>query len=289
MTEPRFDQVQCLSPAGLHNVAYTEWGESDNPKVLMCVHGLTRSGRDFDSLARALCRDYRVICPDVVGRGRSSWLRDPQHYAIPQYVADMVTLVARLKPHTLHWLGTSMGGLIGMAYAALPDTPISKLVLNDVGPVLSASALARIGEYVGTEPSFDSFEAGVKAVRTISATFGRFSDSEWRDIASHVLIEQDGRWKFHYDPGIAVGFKQSASQGDILLWPMYDAVRCPTLAIRGVESDLLLPDTHAEMGRRGPKAELVEFPECGHAPMLMHEEQIQDVKNFLLKEQEWRS
>jgi pimeloyl-ACP methyl ester carboxylesterase len=196
----------------------------------------------------------------------------------------MVTLVARLGVQSLHWLGTSMGGLIGLVYAAMPDTPVSKLVLNDVGPWLPAAALARIGEYVGTEPSFANFEQALMAVRTISATFGRFSDSEWRDIASHVLIEQNGRWKFHYDPGIAANFKQSASEGDISLWPVYDAVRCPTLVIRGVESDLLLAQTHQEMGQRGPRAQLLEFPDCGHAPMLMHDEQIEAVKSFLLKE-----
>jgi pimeloyl-ACP methyl ester carboxylesterase len=232
-----------------------------------------------------MCQHYRVVCPDVVGRGRSEWLRDPQYYAIPQYVADMVTLMARLKPLTLHWLGTSMGGLIGLAYAAMTETPISKLILNDVGPLLSASALTRISEYLGTQPMFDSFEAGVMAVRSISSTFGRFSDSEWRDIAAHVLIQHDGRWKFHYDPGIGAGFKQIASQGEnISLWSLYDAVHCPTLAIRGVESDLLSPQTHAEMAQRGPRAQLLEFPDCGHAPMFMHESQIQAVKSFLLKE-----
>lgn len=283
MMMPREHHVQCLSPAGLHTMAYTEWGDPDNPRILLCVHGLTRTGRDFDTFARALCLDYRVVCPDVVGRGRSSWLRDPQHYGIPQYVADMVSLVARLNPGELHWLGTSMGGLIGMGYAALPGNPIRKLVLNDVGPLLSGVALGRIADYVGRPVRFASFAEGVQTVRVLSAGFGEFNADEWNEIARHVLVSDGDQWKFHYDPGISVPFQQAAAQGDIDLWPLYDAITCPTLVIRGAQSDLLSSATHAQMAQRGPHAHLLEWADCGHAPMLMHDDQIQPVKKFLLE------
>lgn len=286
MTEPRFDEVQCLNPLGLHRMRWVEWGDVNNPRVLLCAHGLTRTGRDFDTLARVMSDVYRVVCPDVVGRGRSDWLTEPSHYAVPQYLADMVTLVAYLKPARLDWLGTSMGGLIGMAYAALPNNPINKLILNDVGPLLSGAALKRIGDYLGKPLSFASFDEGLAAVRLISASFGRFTEAEWRELAGHVLVQEpsSGRWKFHYDPAISQAFQLSTAQGDISLWPVYDAIKRTTLAIRGADSDLLSPETHAEMARRGPRAVLAELSECGHAPMFMHDNQIRVVRDFLVSD-----
>src|SRR6478672_10415247 len=168
MTEARLEAVQCLSPAGLHRMACKEWGDRENPKVLVCVHGVTRISDDFDNIARAMCHEYRVICPDVVGRGRSSWLRDPQHYVLPQYVSDMVTLLARLNGQTVHWVGTSMGGLIGIGLASLPDTPVRRLVLNDIGPTLNPAALARIGDYIGQDMRFPSFDEAARYIREIS-------------------------------------------------------------------------------------------------------------------------
>lgn len=282
-TPPRHEQVQCLSPAGLHTLRWVEWGAADNPKVLVCVHGLTRTGRDFDTLAQALCGDYRVVCPDMAGRGQSDWLRDPVHYSIPQYLADMVTLVARLQADTLHWLGTSMGGLIGLAYAALANTPIQKLILNDVGPLLAAPALKRIGDYLGQPQHFENFDQAVTYIRTVSAAFGNFSDAQWRELTEHVVVPDGKGWKLHYDPGIALGFQHSAAQGDISLWHLYEQIRCPVLVIRGEHSDLLSRTTHAEMGTRGPQAQLVEFPNCGHAPMFMDEAQIKVVQAFLAR------
>ncbi|MEO8600226.1 MAG: alpha/beta hydrolase, partial [bacterium] len=176
MTQPEFRTVQCLSPGGLHRMAYKEWGDADNPKVLVCVHGVTRVSDDFDNMARALCSSYRVICPDVVGRGRSERLRDPQHYQIPQYVSDMVSLLARITAHpavtTVDWFGTSMGGLIGIGLASLPDNPIGKLILNDVGPSLNSDALLRIGDYIGQAVRFKTFDEAAQYIREISATFG---------------------------------------------------------------------------------------------------------------------
>jgi pimeloyl-ACP methyl ester carboxylesterase len=278
--------VQCMSPAGFHSMAYTEWGDPQNRKVLVCVHGLTRCGRDFDDLALAMSDQYRVICPDVVGRGRSDWLTDKLCYGIPQYAADMVTLLARLDADAVHWLGTSMGGLIGMALASLGKTPISRLVLNDVGPLLTAVSLARIGEYVGIAPRFANIDQAEQFIRLVGAPFGRLSDAQWRHLTVHVVrTAADGKTEFVYDPGIAEPFRRDvAANGgkDVELWPVYDAIACPTLLLRGADSDLLTKDTARAMTRRGPRARLVEFADVGHAPMLMDEVQIAVVREFLL-------
>ncbi len=278
--------VKCLSPVGFHHMAYVEWGDPANPKVLVCVHGLTRSGRDFDFLAQALAKDYRVVCPDVVGRGRSDWLRNPSLYTVPQYAADMTTLLARLDVETVHWVGTSMGGLIGMALAAQPESPITRLVLNDVGPVVSAVSLARIAEYLGKAPRFDSIEQAEMFVRFVSQPFGPHTDEQWRHLTAHVTRKAaDGKIEFAYDPGIAQPFaEQLAASGgkDVELWPLYDGIRCPTLLVRGETSDLLSHETATAMAGRGPKASLVEMSGVGHAPTLMTDAQVAPVRDFLL-------
>jgi pimeloyl-ACP methyl ester carboxylesterase len=276
--------VQCLSPAGLHDMAYVEWGDANNPRVLVCVHGLTRCGRDFDFLAQAMADRYRVVCPDVVGRGRSGWLRDKSFYTVPQYCADMVTVLARLDAETVHWVGTSMGGLIGMALAAQEKTPISRLVLNDVGPVLTAASVARIGEYVGRAPRFASIEEAETFVRFVSMPFGALSDAEWRHLTVHTMRPlPGGGFEMAYDPGIAEPFRQAMGDGkDVELWPVYEAVKCPTLLLRGADSDLLSRETARQMTERGPRARMVEIPGVGHAPMLMAADQIAIVRDFLL-------
>ncbi|MEG1117956.1 MAG: alpha/beta hydrolase, partial [Janthinobacterium sp.] len=209
MIEASIKSVQCISPAGLHTMSYKEWGAPDNPNVLVCAHGVTRVADDFDNLARAMASDYRVICPDVVGRGRSGWLANPQFYRVPQYVSDMVTLLARVlangERQTVDWFGTSMGGLIGLGLASLPDSPISKLVLNDIGPTLAPEALQRIGDYIGQDLRFETFEQGAKFVRDVSASFGPHTDAEWHKLAVDVLRQdKDGRWRRHYDMGLAM-------------------------------------------------------------------------------------
>lgn len=284
MTEMRQHTVQCLSPAGFHDMAYVEWGDADNPRVLVCAHGLSRCGRDFDFLAQAMADRYRVVCPDVVGRGRSDWLRDKRHYTIPQYCADMVNLLARLAAQTVHWLGTSMGGLIGMALAAQEGTPISRLVLNDVGPVVTAASIARIGEFLGRAPHFATIEAAEAFVRFVSAPFGALTDTQWRHLTVHTLRPHaDGGYAMAYDPGIAEPFRQDMDTGkDVELWPLYDAVKCPTLLVRGAQSDLLTVATAKQMGERGPRASLAEIPNVGHAPVLMAADQIGVVRDFLL-------
>ena len=226
---------------------------------------------------------YRVVCPDVPGRGLSGWLKNPMEYQVPTYVADMVTLLARVDADCVHWVGTSMGGMIGMALASLADTPVQKLVLNDVGPVLAVESLARIGEYLGKAPQFPDFATAVQYIRAVGATFGAHTDAEWATLTEHVVRRQpDGSYRMHYDPAIAVPFMATKTDQDIELWPYYDAIRCPTLVIRGALSDLLRRETVERMAGRGPRARTVEIADVGHAPTLMHSDQIAIVRDFLL-------
>lgn len=287
MSLPQIKTVQCLSPMGLHHMAYKEWGDPRNPDVLICVHGVSRVSDDFDDLASALCDRYRVICPDVVGRGRSSWLKNPHLYAVPQYVSDMVTLVARLDVSTVDWFGTSMGALIGMGLAGLPESPIRKMIMNDVGPALNYPALLRIAAYLGLDRRFASFEEGEAYIRTVSASFGPHTNEQWHKLASDVLRkEPDGSWRRHYDPSIAKAFEsmteESIIKGEAALWLAYDAIRCPVLLVRGTESDLLTPETAKQMTERGPKPQLVELPGIGHAPTFMDAGQIAIARQFFL-------
>lgn len=281
--EARRRSVLCASPKGLHRMAYLEWGDPRNPRALVCVHGLTRCGRDFDELARTMAQHYRVVCPDVAGRGDSDWLPDPSLYTIGQYVADMVTLVARLDVAEVHWVGTSMGGVIGMALAAHANTPVAKLVLNDAGAVVSRAALQRIAQFVGYAPVFASLEEAEAYVRMVSAPFGPHSDDQWRFLTEVVVRRNaDGSYRMNYDPLLAEGFRASVPAGDLELWPLYDAVRCPTLVVRGESSDLLTRETSVQMAQRGPRPRVVEIPGVGHAPTLLHAEQIDVVSEFLL-------
>jgi pimeloyl-ACP methyl ester carboxylesterase len=278
--------VQCLDGSGLHRMAYWEWGDAANPQVLVCLHGLTRQGRDFDALARTMVDRYRVVCADVVGRGRSDWLENPLGYDFPLYVADMVTLLARLNASTVHMVGTSMGGLIALGVAALPDSPVSKLVLNDVGPRLDAAGLTRIGSYVGQSRRWKTLDEAADALWAISTGFGPHSREQWLALTEPQLKADGHELVPRCDPDIAVPFKavtpERAAAGEAAMWQGYDRVRCPTLLIRGAESDLLSRATALEMGTRGPRARLVEFAGVGHAPTLVQPEQVQAIREFLL-------
>lgn len=287
MNQMRESSVVCSSPAGAHAMAYVEWGDPENPRVLLCVHGLTRCGRDFDFLAARLAADYRVVCPDVVGRGRSDWLADKSRYDIPQYCDDMTALLVHLGAPAVHWLGTSLGGLIGMTLAAREDSPITCLVLGDVGPVITAAAVARIGQYLGLVPRFADFAHADAFVRMASTPFGDLSDAQWRHLTEHVVRQAaDGTWELRYDPGIAEPFRTAMhgehAGADVVMWSLYDAIRCPTLVVRGELSDLLQRETVAEMAGRGPHARSVEIAGVGHAPMFLDEAQVAVVRDFLL-------
>lgn len=280
----REDYLTCLNSRGFHRLHYTDWGDPQNPRVVICVHGLTRNCRDFDALAMALENRMRVVSVDIAGRGRSDWLPNKEDYSYPQYMADMTALIARVTAHgasDIAWVGTSMGGMLGMLLAARPNTPIRRLVLNDVGTVIPKASMERIGAYVGRDPRFASLAEVEQYVRTVSAPFGPLSDAQWKHLTEHnTKRHDDGRWGMNYDPDVALPFRKAQAQ-DIVLWNYFDAVKCPTLLLRGAQSDLLLHETAVEMTTRGPKPQLVEFAGIGHAPMLMAGDQIAAVSEFL--------
>jgi pimeloyl-ACP methyl ester carboxylesterase len=269
---------------------YAEWGAAANPRVLLCVHGLTRAGNDFSHLAENLSDQYRVVCPDVVGRGRSDWLADPTLYGLPQYAFDLTSLIARLDVERVDLLGTSMGGLIGLSLAGQPNTPIGRLVLNDVGPRMELDALLRIADYVGEPKRFTDLDQAIEYVRSISAGFGLRTAQQWRELTEPVVRFDGSGWVFCYDPGIAESLKGTSAETNALaeakLWQLYDAIQGPVLVIRGAQSDLLSRATAAEMAQRGPRAAVVEIPEVGHAPMFFDADQIAVVRRFLLGAQQ---
>ncbi len=277
---PREDAILCADPHVFHRMRYVEWGDKANPRVLICVHGLTRNARDFDHIAERLADAYRVVCPDVVGRGRSDWLRVKSDYTYPIYCTDMAALIGKLGAETCDWLGTSMGGIIGMILASLPGSPLRKLVLNDVGSVVPKLAQERILEYVGREPVFDTLESLEAAMRSVSP-FGELTPEQWRHLAIHCAKQDDkGGWRFRYDPAIGDAF-HGKPIADVDLRPYWNAVRGPALVIRGEHSDLLTPASLAEMKSRA-HTETHVVPNCGHPPMLMDDAQVMAVRRFLL-------
>lgn len=300
MLEPTLEFITCPEHEGAHNMAYWQWGQFDAPNVVMCVHGLTRQGRDFDVLAQALCqrannlgKPIRVVCPDVAGRGKSDWLKNPAQYQLPTYAADMFALLAKLQPTTLDWVGTSMGGLIGMAVAGFAQAPpfakVRRLVLNDVGPVIEPAALLRIGQYLGKYGTYASEQEAADALWQVASSFGPHTPAQWLALTRPMLkptSDGSGRVTLHYDPALAEPFKamtsESAAQGEALLWQAYDRITAQTLLVRGAESDLLSSVTAQAMTQRGPKARLVEFAGVGHAPTFVADDQVQSLLSFLL-------
>jgi pimeloyl-ACP methyl ester carboxylesterase len=272
--------VNALGPHGFHRIAYTEWGEADNSRVVICVHGLTRNGRDFDFLAEELARRYRVLCPDVAGRGRSDWLAVKADYTYPLYAADMAAVIARSGAQTVDWVGTSMGGIIGMMLAAQPGTPISRLVLNDVGSLIPKAALDHIARYVGLAPAFEGVAGVERYLREVNAGWGPLTDLQWAHLANYSQrVSADGKVHLVYDPAIGDAFRGELS--DIDLSVAWNAVRCPVMLIRGAESEMLLAENVEAMRAARPDMRFVEVPECGHAPSLMDPTQIAAVRDFL--------
>jgi len=301
-----------LGPYGFHRIAYTDWGNPNNGHVLVCVHGLMRNSRDFDFLAHGLERDFRVVCMDVVGRGRSDWLPQNREYGFQLYQSDAAALIARVTgPRAtsrlsallparhreegrpwVDWLGTSMGGLIGMLLAAQPNSPIRRLVLNDVGPLVPWSALMRLKGVLGRQTHFASLEELEAALREACSEWGQLTDEQWRHMAEHSARQlEGGGYGLAADPGIAHLGPLELSSGTrsgnqtlrgVDLWSVWDAIRCPVLVLRGKASDVLLPDTAQQMLTRGPTTRVVEFEGIGHAPSLMTADQIDLVRDFLL-------
>ena len=277
----RTKSFQSLNAQGLHRLVYQEWGAADNPNVVVCVHGLARNSRDFDELAEALSADYRVICPDVAGRGQSDWLPAASPYAMPQYLQDMVALIARLDVDKVDWIGTSMGGLIGMALAVYPNSPIKRLVLNDIGAFIPQQALERIGRYVGLDPRFESVDAVETHLRQLYPAFRGLSEKQWQRLALEGSRQtEDGDLAEHYDPLIGEYARAMATEA-IDLWPLWQLVRCPQLLLWGEDSDVLDADTVARMRQLNPQLDLVSWAGIGHAPSLMEAEQIAVVVDWL--------
>lgn len=277
----RTESFISLNPQGFHRVVYHEWGAVENERVLVCVHGLARNSRDFDALAQALSRDYRVVCPDVVGRGQSDWLPAGSPYTMPQYLQDMVALIARLKVKQVDWIGTSMGGLIGMALAAYPNSPIKRLVLNDIGAFVSQDALQRIAGYVGQDPRFETVAAVEAHLRALYPAFAGLSDKQWQHLAQQGARRcSDGSLGLHYDPAIGE-YSRALAAEEIDLWPLWQQVRCPQLLLWGEASDVLSADTVARMRQIKPTLDLTSWAGIGHAPSLMESQQIQAVVAWL--------
>jgi pimeloyl-ACP methyl ester carboxylesterase len=273
-------EILYLLAGRFHKLAFAAWGDPHAQPVL-CVHGLTRNGRDFDVLAEALADDFYLICPDLPGRGQSAWLPDPGLYQPPHYVQALAHLLAFID-RPVHWIGTSLGGICGMITAAAAGNPIRRLVLNDIGPFIPRAALARIGDYVGAAPRFETLDKAERYLRTVHASFGQLSDAQWRHMAAtSVRRVEGGGLALHYDPAIAVPMQQGAPQ-DVDMWPLWDQITAPTLVLRGADSDLLLPDT---MTRMGQKASTHMVPDCGHAPALMDQPTIAAIREFLKKEE----
>ena len=288
------------APQQMHTMAYWQWGAPDAGHVIVCVHGLTRQGRDFDVLAQALIAragaGLRVVCPDVAGRGQSDWLADASGYQVPAYAADMVTLLGQLHVQapvtTLDWVGTSMGGLIGMVLAGQPmlplPAPMRKLVLNDVGPEVSWAGLQRIQTYVGQTGRFDSVEAAADAMWAVSKSFGPHTREQWLAL-SRAMVRPlpGGGYTLHYDPALALPVRaateETTQQGTQMLWGLYEQIKADTLVLRGNDSDLLTLPTARAMAERGPRARVLNWEGVGHAPTLIADNQVQALADFLFQ------
>jgi pimeloyl-ACP methyl ester carboxylesterase len=287
---PRFDEVKAVGPHGIVRVAYAEWGPKDAERVVVCVHGLTRNSRDFDFLARRLAqRGLRVIAPDLPGRGKSAWVAAASDYATPLYLAAMNTMIARSGAKAVDWIGTSLGGHVGMEMAALKGAPIRRLVLNDFGARVGGVALQRIASYMRMKRHFESIEELEAHFRSIHAPFGHLSDAQWRHLAEHSAVKtEEGDYRQHYDPAIGRAFAWPMMV-DIALWNIWDQVSCPVLILRGEDSDLLHASTVRDMQKRGIAGKnglvrAVEVRDVGHAPALMNDAQITIIEEFLADE-----
>ena len=308
-----FTQASFLSLAtgGFHRIAYLDWGTPSAEHTVVCVHGLARNSRDFDFLARALAGECRVVCPDVAGRGDSEWLTDKSDYSFSTYLADAAALIARITApappaafgtfrkrqaaqgsSSIDWIGTSMGGLIGMLLAAKPQSPIRRLVLNDVGPFISWGSLYRLKGYVAGVLSFPGMDAVEAHLRTVLRPFGQLTDEQWRHLAVHSAFEAaPGEFQLRYDPAIGSGMRAGHADPElplgpnflsgIDLWRTWTEIRCPTLVLRGAESDVLSRDTLRQMQALRSDVEVLEFDGIGHAPALMSDNQIAAIRAFL--------
>lgn len=285
---PRHGFVQCFSPSGPHRMAYQEWGDAHNPQVLVCVHGLTRAASDFNAIAQVLCAHYRVICPDLVGRGESDWLMQPMFYALPQYMADMTSLLAHLHLKQVDWFGTSLGGLIGLMMAGFVQPLVRRLLLNDIGPHISTTGMMRLASYVGRSPIFKTQAEGIIYLNQLCASFGEHTIAEWTTLNGPMLRHRHNGWALHYDPAIIVPFSAvepvHAVALEVNLWKALDAFQGRMLVVRGADSDFLSSETVSVMVQRGRHVQSEEIAHVGHAPSFVHSPQIALAHRFFLGE-----
>lgn len=273
---------QC--PPRPHHIFYKEWGDSSNPNALLCAHGLTRNSGDFDYLCRKMEDQYHIVCPDMPGRGQSDWLaKDEYHYTV--YIADAIALIARLGAKKIDWIGTSMGGLMGMILAAQPNTPIRKLVINDAGPAMSRETQISIGKYAGNDDRFNTFEEVVAYFKNLYSTWGKISDEHWINLARQSSRQlPDGIFSLAYDPAIVAPLKENLDAlQDVSVWPIYEAVQIPMLLLHGTESTILSSNLVEEMKQRNKNLEVIDFPGIGHAPSLTEESQVELIRTWLQK------
>jgi len=315
-----FDVPDFGQPESTHRIVCWQWGNADAPRTLICLHGLTRNGRDFDALAQALANDYRVLCPDMAGRGKSAWLKNPAGYSYPAYVGDMMFLLRSIIPppvggrlgggHSLapkpimpppqpspygggsiDWIGTSMGGIVGMMLANAWPGLIRKLVLNDIGALVSAAGLRRIMSYAGAKASYANRAEAEAALRERCATFGIQTEAQWRQFFAHSFMDNsDGTVSVACDPMIAANLPKLEEVKDVDLWKLWGAVKkIPTLLIRGAESDILTHETALQMKKNHPDMTLQEIPNTGHAPALMDASQVALIRSWLARPYEKRT
>lgn len=280
----RLRSLQCLSPAGFHRMAYREWGDPANPQVLLCVHGLTRAASDFDVVAAAMADRYRVICPDIAGRGASDRLADGKLYGVGSHANDVATLMATLEAQRLDFLGTSMGGLVGVVLAGMPGSPIRRLLVNDIGPEISAQGVERIKTYVGKDPHFATQAEGVAYLNELTRGFGSHTAAQNEALNRPLVVPQGDGWGLHYDPALGTAFKsitpQAAKEGEAVMWRLWEGISAEVLVTRGVSSDLLTPETVEQMVERGRHVRAVEIAEAGHAPAFVVPAQLSVVREF---------
>ncbi len=277
--------VMGLGYHGFHRINYLEWGNTKDfihQETLLCVHGLTRNARDFDYLASKLCDNYRIVCPDVVGRGDSDHLLDDESYNYLQYNADMNALIARIGTKDLNWIGTSMGGIIGMVLASISQSPIKRLIVNDIGPEVSRDALMSIANYIGKSSEFKSLKEVEDYLREIYPEFAPMSNEDWTHMAKHSSKKTEhGTYKMKVDPRVGDAFRDSITYFNVDMWDIWDKITCPVLVLRGKNSSFLTEETAKKMLTCGPQTTVVEFENTGHTPTFRNDEQVKVVSDWL--------
>ena len=279
--QPRHGTYKGLGPAGYHELHYVEWGRRNAARTIVCAHGYSGNARDFDFIARELSADARVICIDVAGRGDSAWLASPLQYHFGQFLADIRSLLAHLKVKEVDWIGTSMGGLLGMMLASQPSSPVRRLVMNDVGAFLPIDALQAISRNLEAPASFATLEAVEAHMRHTHRDWSAISDAQYRELAIHGSREIEGGYRLHFDPAIARVARPIPFTPGLFFWDAWYRVRCPVLLLRGVNSDVFPESVADTMLEVKPAARVIEIAACGHVPSLMCPEETAIVGNFL--------